>query len=79
MRKALEIERCPLHSEIQDGVHILIKCSKPKNSTKQFLNRKWLIVNEEIACKKIHFTNVVELRNIGNYLDKIMCECEKET
>jgi hypothetical protein len=36
------------------------------------LSRIWLIVNEEIAYKKINCTNaIIELINIGNYCIKL--------
>jgi hypothetical protein len=39
------------------------------------LSRKWFMVNEGIAYKKvINCTNIIELRNIGNYLYKIKCK-----
>jgi hypothetical protein len=37
----------------------------------QFLSRKWFIVTEQVAYKKINRTKSVELRNIGKYLYKL--------
>jgi hypothetical protein len=45
----------------------------------QFLSRKWLRLNEWIVYKKIiNCTNIIELRNIGNYLYKIKCKWENK-
>jgi hypothetical protein len=42
------------------------------------LSRKWLIVNEELAYKKISCLNAAELRNTGIYLYKIRYKLEKK-
>jgi hypothetical protein len=45
----------------------------------QLLRRTWLIVNEEIAYKRIiNCTNAVDLVNTGNYLYKIRCKWENK-
>jgi hypothetical protein len=45
----------------------------------RFLCRKWLIVNEEVAYKRvINCTNVVELRNIEKYMYKGRRKWENE-
>jgi hypothetical protein len=68
-RKRFEKGRCPLCSEDEDAIHILLKCSEMSKWREQFFTRKWLIVNEEIANKKIiNCTNIIELRNTGIYL-----------
>jgi hypothetical protein len=60
-------------------MHILLKCSKTRKWREQFLGRKWLTVNEEVAYKRIiNLTNAVELRSIGKYLYKIRCNYENE-
>jgi hypothetical protein len=69
MRKGSEKGRCPLCSEDEDAIHILLKCSETKKWREQFLSRKWLMLNEGTAYKKIiNCTNITELRNIGIYL-----------
>jgi hypothetical protein len=41
------------------------------------LSRKWQIINEELAYKKIiNVTNTIELRDLGRYLYKIKCKWE---
>jgi hypothetical protein len=75
MRKGFEKGRCPLCSEDVDAIYILLKCSEMRKWREQFLSRKWLMLNEGIAYKKIiNCTNIIELRNIGIYLYKIRCK-----
>jgi hypothetical protein len=46
----------------------------------QFLSSKWLNINEDVAYKrKMNCTSVVELRNTGKYLYKIVCKWENKT
>lgn len=50
----------------------LLKCSVTRKRKEQFLSRKWLNVNEEVAYKiKTNSTNEVELRNAGIYLYEV--------
>jgi hypothetical protein len=75
MRKGSEKSRCPLCSEEEDSIHILLKCSETRKWREQFLSRKWLRLNEWIVLKKIiNCTN--SIRNIGSYLYKIKCKWE---
>jgi hypothetical protein len=47
----------------EDAIHILLKCPETRR-----LSRKWQIINEEVAYKKIiNCTNTVQLRNLGRY------------
>jgi hypothetical protein len=65
MRKGFERRRCSLCSEDEDAIHILLKCSETRRWREQFLSRKWLVLNECTAYKKItNYTNIIELRNI---------------
>jgi hypothetical protein len=60
MRKGFDIGRYPLYSEDEDVVHIILKCSETMKWREQILSRKWFVVNEEIAYKKItNCTNAV--------------------
>jgi hypothetical protein len=44
------------------------------------LSRKWQIINEELAYKKIiNCTNTIELRNLVRYLYKIKCKWENRS
>jgi hypothetical protein len=57
--------RCPLCNEEDDVIHIFLKCSETREWREQFLSRKWLIVNKELAYKRIIYcTNAVELKKI---------------
>jgi hypothetical protein len=79
MRKGLEKGRCPLCSENEDAVHLLLKCSETRKWRKQFLSMKWLRLNEWIVFKKIqNCTNITELRNTGSFLYKIKCKWENK-
>jgi hypothetical protein len=72
MRKGFEKGRCPLCSEEEDSIHIILKCSETRKWREQFLSRKWLSLNEWIVFKKIiNCNNSIELRNIGSYVYKI--------
>jgi hypothetical protein len=65
MSKGFEKGRCPLYSEEEDPIHILLKCSKTMMWREQFLSRIWQRLNEWIVFKKIiNCTNSIELRNI---------------
>jgi hypothetical protein len=77
MRKGLEIRRCPLYNGEENAVHVLLKCPETRRLREHLLDRKWQIINEELAYKKIiNCTNTVELRNLGRYLYKIKCKGE---
>jgi hypothetical protein len=79
MRKGFETGRCPLCSEEEDAVHILLKCSETRKWREQFLSIKWLRLNEWIVYKKIiNCTDIIELRNIGSCLYKIKCKWENK-
>jgi hypothetical protein len=77
MRKGLETGRCPLCNGEEDAIHILLKCPEIRRLREHLLSRKWQIINEELAYKKIiNCTNTAELRNLGRYLYKIKCKLE---
>jgi hypothetical protein len=79
MRKEFEKGRCTLCSKDEDAIHILLKCLETRKWREQFLSRKWLMLNEWIAFKKIiTCTNIINLRNIGSYLYKIKCKWENK-
>jgi hypothetical protein len=61
------------------SLHILLKCSETRKWREQFLSRKWLVVNEEVAYERIiNCANAVELRDIGKYLYKIRYKWENK-
>jgi hypothetical protein len=76
-RNGLEKGRCLLCNEEEDTLHIILKCPEMRKLREHPVSRKWLTVNEEIACRKINCTNTLEIRNIGSYLFKIRCRWEK--
>jgi hypothetical protein len=77
IRRGLEIGRCPLCNGEEDGIRILLKCLETRRLREHLLGRKWQIINEEVAYKKIiNCTNTVELRNLGRHLYKIKCKWE---
>jgi hypothetical protein len=79
MRKGYEKGRCPLCSKDEEAIHILLKFSETRKWREQFLSRKWLMLNEWIAYKKIiNCTNITELRNIGICLYKMTCKWENK-
>jgi hypothetical protein len=77
IRKGLEIGRYPICNGEEDAIHILLKCPETMRLREHLLSRKWQIINEELAYKKINnCTNAVELRNLGTYLYKIKYKWE---
>jgi hypothetical protein len=53
-------------------IHIPLKCPETRRLRKYLLSRKWQIINEELAYKKImNCTNTVKLRNLVRYLYEI--------
>jgi hypothetical protein len=73
-------KECVLYvAEDEDAIHILLKCSETRKWRGQFLRRKWLVVHEWIAYKKIiNCSNIIQLRNIGIHLHKIKCKWENK-
>jgi hypothetical protein len=73
MRRGSEKGRCPLCTEEEDVIHnTLLKCLETGKWREQLLNRKWRIINEEVAYKRIiNCTNAVELRNRKNTCMKL--------
>jgi hypothetical protein len=75
--KGLEIGRCPLRNGEEDATYALLKCPETRRLKEHLLSRKWQIINDELAYKKIIIcTNNVELRNLGTHLYKIKCKWE---
>jgi hypothetical protein len=60
IRKGLESGRCPLYNGEEDAVHIMLKCPEKIRLREHLLSRKWQIINEKLAYKKINnCTNAV--------------------
>jgi hypothetical protein len=72
IRKGSQTGRYPRCNGEEDAIHILLKCPETKRLREHLLSRKWQIITEELAYKKIiNCTNTAELRNLGRYLYKI--------
>jgi hypothetical protein len=79
MRKGSEKGRCPICSEEEDPIHVLLKCSETRKWREHFLSRKWLRLNKWIVSKKvINCNNGIEVSNIGSYLYKIKLKWENK-
>jgi hypothetical protein len=56
----------------EDAKHILLRCPETKKWRMQFINKKWLCINEELTCKEIvNCTNKAHIIHSGEYLDKV--------
>jgi hypothetical protein len=44
---------CPLCLGKQDTKHILLECAETKNWRMEMLCKRWLDINEEVACRKM--------------------------
>jgi hypothetical protein len=70
IRRGSDRGRCPLYLGEVDAKHILIKCPEA-------MCNKWLIINEDIACRKIiSCKNVTGIKTIGKFLFKTKCKWE---
>jgi hypothetical protein len=56
----------------EDVKQRLLGCSETKKLRMQFMSKKWLCINEELAYRKIiNCTNKAHIVNLGKYLDKV--------
>jgi hypothetical protein len=66
IRRGWEKVTCPLYRGNEDAKLILLICPETKKWTIQFIDKKWLCVNEELACKKIvNCTNKALIIHLG--------------
>jgi hypothetical protein len=73
-RKVSEKGRRPL-CRGEDVLQIALKCFETRKQREQFFSRKLLILNEEVAYKRmINCTNAAELRNVGKYWYEARCK-----
>jgi hypothetical protein len=57
---------------LEDGKHILLRCSETRNWRINLKCKKWLRVHEDIAYKKIvSYNNRFLIKNTGNCLFKV--------
>jgi hypothetical protein len=69
-RKGLVTRRCPLCNGKKDAIHVLYP--ETKRLREHLMSRKWQIINEELAYKKIiNCIHAIEIRNLGRYLYKL--------
>jgi hypothetical protein len=69
IRRGVEKGRCPLCNEEENESHILLKRKETHRWREQFLNDKWLCINEEMQSQKItNANNVTEFKNLGKFL-----------
>jgi hypothetical protein len=60
MRKGLEIWKMPLCNGEEDAIHIILKYPETRRLREHLLSRKWQMINEELANKKIiNCTNTI--------------------
>jgi hypothetical protein len=72
IRRGWEKGTCPLCRDNVDAKHILLSCPETKKCRMQFMNKKWLCINEELSYKKIvNCTNKAYIIHLGEYLDKV--------
>jgi hypothetical protein len=61
----------------EDVKHILLSCPETKKWRMQFMNKKWLCINEELTYKKtVNCTNKAHTIHLGEYLDKVKHKLE---
>jgi hypothetical protein len=53
IRRGLEKGTCPLCRGNEDAKHTLLRCPETKKWRMQFINKKWLCINEELAHRKM--------------------------
>jgi hypothetical protein len=56
--------RCPLCNREENAVDIFLKCKERERWREQFLNDKWLYINEEIARKNIIICTKVTIKKM---------------
>jgi hypothetical protein len=68
----MEKGTCPLCRGNGVAKHILLSCPETKKWRIQFINKKWLCINEKLAYKKIvNCTNKAHIIHLGEYLDEV--------
>jgi hypothetical protein len=72
IRRGWEKGTYPLCRDNEDAKHIPLSCPETKKWRMQFINKKWLCINEELAYKKIvNCTNKAHIVHLGKYLDEV--------
>jgi hypothetical protein len=56
---------------------ILLKCNQTQACREQFVNNTWLHISEEISHQKVgSFNTILEIKNVGKFLEKIKGKCQ---
>jgi hypothetical protein len=77
-RREVRKGQCPMCGELEDGQHILLRCSETRNWRITLKCKKWLRVHEESAYKMIvSCFNRFLINDIGNYLFKVKGKWER--
>jgi hypothetical protein len=77
--RGFERGRCPLCLGEEDAKRIILKCLETKTWREDYVNRKWLNTNEDLAYKKIiNCINVTRIKSLGKYLFKTKCKWENK-
>jgi hypothetical protein len=72
IRRNADKRRCPLCVGEEDVEHILLDCLETINWRMKCLNKKYLNMNKQRACRRIlRSTNKDQIRNLGRYLGKV--------
>jgi hypothetical protein len=78
-RKGVEKGTCPLCLGKEDTKHILLECPKTKNWRTEMLSKRWLDVNEEVACRKVlSCTNKMMVKNMVTFFFRVQCKWERK-
>jgi hypothetical protein len=63
---------CPLCLGEEHVICIKLDCLETRNWRTKFLSEKWLIVNKEVAYRKIlRCCDKDQVRSLGTYIDKV--------
>jgi hypothetical protein len=72
IRRGLEKGTSPLCMGNEDVKHMLLSWPETKKWRMQFMSKKWLCINEELAHREvIKCTNKAHIINLGEYLDEV--------
>jgi hypothetical protein len=66
IRNGFRNGRCPIYSEDEDAVHILLKCLEMRMWGEQFLNRSWPFLNEWIVYRNNKLCKYYRIKKYRN-------------
>jgi hypothetical protein len=74
-RKGVEKGTCLLCLGKEGTKHILLECPETKNWRTEMFCKRWLDINEEVACRKmLSCTNKMTVKNMGKFLFRVHCK-----